>query len=908
MLNRWWPTFTTRLLVGLTLSALADGQCDPDWVSTFGPEPGADAEVRAVTTYDLGAGPRLFVGGGFQRIGGQAAAYVASWDGTTWSALGTGPTVTSSGGFDTVWSLCGFDDGSGPALYAGVDRVVRWDGTAWTELSGVTASRVMAMAVFDDGSGPALYATGVSLRVNGLLHYIARWDGSSWSSLQDGLSDRAFSLVAYDDGGGEALYVGGVFDLASGVPTSGVARWDGTSWSILGAGPGGGNGIALGVLDHGLGPVLYAGGYWASTDGAGILSWDGSTWDVVTALQDPPEAFTTFDDGTGAKLYATQGLETIAGVETSGVAAWDGTSWSTLGSGLGPASDRVEPHGMALGQFDDGTGPRLVVGGRFQGAGSAPAKNVALWDGTEWSSMAGDETSLDSRVLSLVEFDDGSGPAVHAAGDFKYAGGSYAGNVARWDGHSWSPLGAGFDQLAPFSLTTPIVNALEVYDDGDGEALYAGGLFDTVDGVSANNVACWNGTSWTALGSGINGEVHALCVFDGGDGPELVVGGDFSQAGGALARAVARWDGTSWTNLGEGLQFGERACFALTVHDDGSGSALFVGGRFRDAGGSLARNIARWDGTSWATVGGTFVGITQGHVHALSSFDFGSGPELVLGGTFTGVGSISIPGTHGIARWDGTAWSAIGGGLGGDCFALAVHDAGAGSALYAGGSFDAADAAAQDRVARWDGTAWTGLDEGLGGTVVEAFVSRDEPGGAALYVGGDLVELGTGNHALARWGCPAEVGSAFCNEADGALAACPCGNPGQPESGCDLQQGTGGVHFRVLAQESGAQNRVTAFADGFPPLGNPSAVAIRASSLDAVAPLPFGDGVRCVGTPLVRLGAAPALAGAWTSTFGHGVMAGSGTFYYQLWLRNQPTMFCTPEAFNLSNGVALTWP
>jgi len=43
-------------------------------------------------------------------------------------------------------------------------------------------------------------------------------------------------------------------------------------------------------------------------------------------------------------------------------------------------------------------------------------------------------------------------------------------------------------------------------------------------------------------------------------------------------------------------------------------------------------------------------------------------------------------------------------------------------------------------------------------------------------------------------------------------------------------------------------------------------------------------------------------------THGHGAGAGSGTFYYQLWFRNTPIMFCDPvAAFNLSNGRALSW-
>ncbi len=87
----------------------------------------------------------------------------------------------------------------------------------------------------------------------------------------------------------------------------------------------------------------------------------------------------------------------------------------------------------------------------------------------------------------------------------------------------------------------------------------------------------------------------------------------------------------------------------------------------------------------------------------------------------------------------------------------------------------------------------------------------------------------------------------------------------------------------------------------------PAAIVIRAASLDAGAPVTFGDGLRCIGTPLVRLGATAAAGGTSTHTFGHGTMAGTGDFYYQLWFRNTPSMYCTPDAFNLSNGRIVSW-
>jgi DNA-binding beta-propeller fold protein YncE len=144
----------------------------------------------------------------------------------------------------------------------------------------------------------------------------------------------------------------------------------------------------------------------------------------------------------------------------------------------------------------------------------------------------------------------------------------------------------------------------------------------------------------------------------------------------------------------------------------------------------------------------------------------------------------------------------------------------------------------------------------------------------------------------------------FCDAYDGSLAFCPCSNPGLPDRGCDVQEGTGGVRLDVVAQQLSPQNRITMTGTGFRSIANPSAVLIRSSSL-LPTPAPFGDGVRCVTAPVVRLGASMASNGSSTHTFGHGVTG--GVYYYQLWFRHTPAAFCTPIAFNSSSGRAVTW-
>src|SRR5437773_1340663 len=78
------------------------------------------------------------------------------------------------------------------------------------------------------------------------------------------------------------------------------------------------------------------------------------------------------------------------------------------------------------------------------------------------------------------------------------------------------------------------VQASTVYDDGGGPALYLGGDFTYVHDVNVSKLARWNGTSWSAGGGGVVGQVFALAVYDDGSGPALFAGGVITNAGGVL--------------------------------------------------------------------------------------------------------------------------------------------------------------------------------------------------------------------------------------------------------------------------------------------------------------------------------------------------------------------------------------
>jgi hypothetical protein len=143
-----------------------------------------------------------------------------------------------------------------------------------------------------------------------------------------------------------------------------------------------------------------------------------------------------------------------------------------------------------------------------------------------------------------------------------------------------------------------LVNALVMLPNGD---LVAGGQFTTAGGVSVNHIARWDGTSWSALGTGMSGFVYALTTLPNGD---AVAVGSFTTAGGVSANHIARWDGTSWSALGAGLGNWAGALAKMPNGD------LVAAGQFTTAGGVAVGNLAQLTTTCPATAVSSGAGCT----------------------------------------------------------------------------------------------------------------------------------------------------------------------------------------------------------------------------------------------------------------------------------------------------------
>jgi hypothetical protein len=198
----------------------------------------------------------------------------------------------------------------------------------------------------------------------------------------------------------------------------------------------------------------------------------------------------------------------------------------------------------------------------------------------------------------------------------------------------------------------------------------------------------------------------------------------------------------------------------------------------------------------------------------------------------------------------------------------------------------------------------------LGNTIEDLIIGGDFPGGDE-YFDGTLDDLRLYDGALSASEIAdlhgGSAGGPYCF-GDGSVTPCPCGNPGAAGEGCANSTGSGAT----LA----AGGSASVFADDliFDAAGLvPTQPALLFSGLNAVnggAGVVFGDGLRCAGGSVQRLGVQNSDS-AGGATWGPGLAPNGGwvagdTRRFQAWYRDPVGSPCG-FTFNLSHGVEVTF-
>ena len=356
-----------------------------------------------------------------------------------------------------------------------------------------------------------------------------------------------------------------------------------------------------------------------------------------------------------------------------------------------------------------------------------------------WNTMNGGVTpniAIGYEVTAMTEY---NGNQI-VAGLFTTVGGSVAAsNIAQWNGTSWSALGSGIAPTSSGGITNS-VNAMTIYNN----ELYVAGRFDTAGGIPVNGLAKWNGTSWSAVNNGthqLTGSINTMAVYNG----DLYVGGYFDSIGGIATTGIAKWDGTSWSALAGGLNGLGGDVESLTPYNGN----LYVGGLFTTAGGIAAHNIAVWNGTTWSGLDtGVVTACHCGGVLAITPYQGNIYAALQDEDT-------SSYSTGHLAMWDGSSWSYL---LGdphagyyyGNVNAMCTYN----GKLMVGGYFQNVGTDTVNDIVQWNGTAWSNLNGGGVGDIYTSGILTMDSANGYLFIGGYFLETATtsaGN--VVEYGC-----------------------------------------------------------------------------------------------------------------------------------------------------------
>ncbi len=365
---------------------------------------------------------------------------------------------------------------------------------------------------------------------------------------------------------------------------------------------------------------------------------------------------------------------------------------------------------------------------------SAADPNFYLWTGGaedgHWAEGFGPPPSgqgIDGPVRALASYGD----LLVAGGDFTRAGVTEAAGLAAWDGRTWRTLG-------PIGATGNRASVTRLLATGD--ELFAAGTFTSIGGVEARNIARWDGTAWHPMGEGSTRGVGDLAVLNG----VLVANGGFRVDSEVVS--VARWDGDAWRRVASEAPSSLLAGVTGNLYCDGGDPGTLDSTAY----------VSRLDGAGWTPI------LVGPRVAPLPYASIGVTDLLSWHGQLCVCGNI-VTGVYGFARaiiWDGQSWTGISPPIrtGGDMEWPTLYVLGEFQGdLVVGGDYLARQVGNSCCVLRWDGSAWSGFGSGLGFPlwdegvplgVVRAICEHQ----GSLFVGGEFDFAGLKpSQNLARW-------------------------------------------------------------------------------------------------------------------------------------------------------------
>jgi len=412
---------------------------------------------------------------------GLGSVYV--WNGVTWTALPSGPTLLHhSMAYDARRKrLVVF---GGRSQYEGSTRDVwEFDGTVWQEVTPVDAANAPAPTTYSVMAYDATQGAIVLYMPSPETTW--EYDGTTWTKFTSTLN-MSNPTLTYVSKFGRVVMYGGI-DAGDAI-TSMMHLWNGTTWETRGPFAGR-NRMNHAMSEDGRGRLITYGGC-TSKDNSDLCTsavgdtafYDGTNWAVE---QTPPGLVAVGAAQAGAKLVRIGGAITIQSDPAGPNITWELTrrGWTSFQDGPG-ANDSPPPLVGPVMVHDQKRDQIVLFGGKQ--AANVIDNRTWLRTGTTWT-VTQPSPSPTARYLTSMAYHEQAELTVLVGG--ADAAGNRIDDTWTWNGTAWTQIvGPSPGGLAGAALG---------YDRANGLLVLYGGAAS--DNVARGDVWVFNGTAWTEL-------------------------------------------------------------------------------------------------------------------------------------------------------------------------------------------------------------------------------------------------------------------------------------------------------------------------------------------------------------------------------------------------------------------------